>query len=380
MAHLHRHIAAPLAVLLACFAFTLASCAAEVAPTDPDSPGNPQLEQAAQAVADAAKESIAAAKSDQDAVRRAQLALNILVNVGELGGFDTSPQIEKLMDDLRATAQPSVVETIVQMQFANNLRQWQQLSDEGRAAALENFVADIKKTGLTFGYAESLARLAGMYGDRDQSGLIAKAIADVLPTAKPSNDLRTMRMFRMLEGIGRRLDLVGKPLELEGKLLDGSTLNWADYRGKVVLVDFFASWCGPCRAEVPNVLKNYQAYHAKGFEVIGVNLDVDPRAAERYIQETGADFPTIFSDDPNAKGWETPMAVKYGINAIPRVMLVGKDGKVISTSARGAMLAEMLEKLLGPADGGDAGDEAAKSSGLNRSRQNAQAPRSGALR
>src|SRR3954468_14580411 len=130
---LHRYIAGPLAVLFACCVFTLTSCAAQTAPADPDSnSANPQLEQAAQAVAGAAKESIAAAKSDQDAVRRAQLALNILDNIGELGGFDTSAQAEKLMDDLRATAQPSVVETIIQMQFANKLRQWVQLSDEER--------------------------------------------------------------------------------------------------------------------------------------------------------------------------------------------------------------------------------------------------------
>jgi hypothetical protein len=131
---------------------------------------------------------------------------------------------------------------------------------------------------------------------------------------------------------------------------------------------------------VPNVLKNYKAYHNKGFEVVGVNLDVDPRAAETYIKETGADFPTIFSDDPNAKGWETPMAVKYGINAIPRVMLVGKDGRVVSTSARGPALAEMLEKLLGPADGTDSGSDAEKRSDLNRIHNNGQASRSAAIR
>jgi glutaredoxin len=114
--------------------------------------------------------------------------------------------------------------------------------------------------------------------------------------------------------------------------------------------------------EAPNVKRAYDAYHDKGFEVVTVNLDTDPKLAEKYMKETGCEFPTIYSDDP--KGWETPMATYYGVNAIPCVMLVGQDGNVVSTSARGATLPKLLNELLGPPPEGselaaDAGKSAA---------------------
>jgi hypothetical protein len=98
------------------------------------------------------------------------------------------------------------------------------------------------------------------------------------------------------------------------------------------------------------VLENYRAYHDKGFEVIGVNLDTNPRMCKLYMEQTGFKFPTIFGDAPNASGWDLPMARKYGITRIPRVILVDKDGKVVSTMARGERLGELLAQLLGPSD------------------------------
>jgi thiol-disulfide isomerase/thioredoxin len=311
-----------------------------------DNPAKAQLQQAADTIATAAKESIAAAKDDADAAKRAQASFDILRSLGELGGFDTAPQTEKLMDEILNSPQASILGTVIQKQFMSKVMAWQTMNADDRKALLDRFVADVKKVGLTPDLAAALSMLAGRYGEADQTKMITKAVAEVLPHAKKSGDPKQDRRIDMLAGIDRRINLVGKPFMLEGKLLDGTTFDWNNYKDKVVLVDFYASWCGPCRAEAPNVLKHYNAYHDKGFEVVTVNLDTDPKLAEKYMKDAGFNFPTIYSDDP--KGWETPMATYYGINAIPRVILVGKDGNVVSTSARGPMLTKLLNELLGP--------------------------------
>jgi len=306
-----------------------------------------QLKQAAASLVEAAKERIAAAKTDEEAIQRSQLSFEALRMIGTLGGFDTNAQAGELMDGLEKGSRPAVAEAIVQMRLMNALRQWAQLNESQRTAAIDSFVGHVKKTGLKQNDALMLMRAANMMDDGEESKLIVKALKEVLPLAQESDNAQVKRMASAFEGIVRRLELPGNPLELEGTLLDGKKLDWKSYRGKVVLVDFHASWCGPCRAEVPNILENYNAYHDKGFEVIGINLDKDRAGAQKYINETGFHFPVIFGDEPSAVGWDAPMSRKYGITGIPQVILVDREGKVVSTNARGEQLGELLQKQLG---------------------------------
>lgn len=305
------------------------------------------LEQAADAIAAAANLSVNGSASEEQAANRVQLSIEALRIIGLLGDPDAEAKVEKLLDELQAGSRPALAEAITQIRLSRNLRRWGQLDAAQQTKAVDRFVADVKASGATAALAESLIRLSEMLGQANNNDLAVKAINELLPVLRSTNQPTVQRMVPLLEGIVRRLSLVGNPIELEGTLLDGQQLDWDLYRGKVVLVDFFASWCGPCRAEVPNVLQNYRAYADKGFEVLGICLDDQRDLAESYRQQTGFDFPTLFSDDPNATGWNQAMARKYGITSIPRAILVDRDGNVVNLNARGPELADLLRELLG---------------------------------
>jgi thiol-disulfide isomerase/thioredoxin len=130
--------------------------------------------------------------------------------------------------------------------------------------------------------------------------------------------------------------------EIAMKNPEGKDLKLSDLRGKVVLIDFWASWCGPCRQENPNVVKLYKKYQYKGFTVFSVSLDEDINAWKSAIKKDGLIWPNHVSD---LKGWQTPLTRSYGFDAIPFTVLVNKDGKVIGTNLRGEQLEQKLEEL-----------------------------------
>lgn len=146
---------------------------------------------------------------------------------------------------------------------------------------------------------------------------------------------------RKLKSITALAGLKDKPLELKFTAIDGREVDLSKMRGKVVLVDFWAVWCGPCVAEIPNVLKTYEKLHPKGFEIIGISLDQDKSKLEAFVKEKGMSWPQFF----DGKGWQNEISSRFGINSIPAMWLVDKKGMVVSTNARGN-LEELVEKHL----------------------------------
>lgn len=146
---------------------------------------------------------------------------------------------------------------------------------------------------------------------------------------------------KALKTIKTMAELKSKPLELKFTAVDGREVDLAKMRGKVVLIDFWATWCGPCVAELPNVLKAYQELHPKGFEIVGISLDSDKAKLEKFVKDKGMEWPQFF----DGKGWKNEISSGFDIHSIPAMWLVNKEGMVVDTAARGG-LEEKVAKLL----------------------------------
>jgi peroxiredoxin len=146
-------------------------------------------------------------------------------------------------------------------------------------------------------------------------------------------------------GLGR-LALLGTEPKIDSPIFGGGQFDLAKYKGKVVLLDFWATWCGPCLKELPNVRKVYEQLHSQGFDVVGITLDEEKDTLAKFLEKEKLPWITLFDTDPAKQGWNMPLVKAFWIEGIPATFLLDKSGKIVSISARGPELETQVKKLL----------------------------------
>lgn len=170
-------------------------------------------------------------------------------------------------------------------------------------------------------------------------------IKELQALSSPEQKKLIEEIFAMKQGRNGGSGFVGKKyIDVTGDSPEGKKIALADYVGKnkLVLVDFWASWCGPCVKEMPNVVKAYAAYKAKGFQIVGISLDEDKAAWTEAIKKMNMTWPQM----SDLKGWSSQLSAPYHVQGIPYTLLIDQEGNVVAENLRGEQLEQKLAELL----------------------------------
>ena len=201
---------------------------------------------------------------------------------------------------------------------------------------------------------EEVAQILGMkadlylqvLNDPEKAAEALKQLKQDFPQSKFSQraDARLQTLQQPIER--RRIDrslVAGVQFPgFDEKDLNGDPLTLASYRGKVVLIDFWATWCPPCLIDLPQVLKVYEKYHSQGFEIVGVSLDDDRQKLQDFLKVKRMSWQQFF----DGQRWDNKLAVQCGVNSTPATYLLDRDGRIIAKNLHAEELAEAVAKAL----------------------------------
>jgi len=212
-------------------------------------------------------------------------------------------------------------------------------------AAAKAVLEDLPSPWTAFFLASSSTNIE--YSGRVEAAKILVKLAEEKIDSLPSEELKS-ELKSNCEKFWKRVSIVGSELDFSGLAeLDGKPFSIESYKGKVVVLDFWATWCGPCLEEIPNLKSMLEKRQSEGVEIIGINLDEDRNRLDSFLGTEKLPWKTIVSSDATKVAFETPLVSKIGISAIPFIAILGKDGKVAAIHIRGKNLDPKVAELLG---------------------------------
>ena len=207
--------------------------------------------------------------------------------------------------------------------------------------AQQRVLGDLTSLARTNTDNDTLTQVASLMTEHAATPTLSEQAEDVILKTLQGDMARALAP--QIESRRTLRKLEGKPLVIEGTTSDGQVFSTADWRGRVILVDFWATWCPPCMAELPRLKKAYAEFHPKGLEVIGVSSDHDPNNFRAFLRDN-KDMPWPQLIDPAAKE-RHPLIDRFGIDGIPTMFLIDKKGICRSGGARDKY-EQMIPKLL----------------------------------
>lgn len=218
-----------------------------------------------------------------------------------------------------------------------------QFHSEDLLAAARRLVEQIPRATTVEQLATAIANFE--YGGAKQvSGQLAAMVSEKL--SQMPDSFAKESAAQLVENHQARTGIVGKPILLEHLVgFDGEPMDWSQYEGKVVLIDFWATWCVPCLREIPNMRNAYEELSREGFEIVGINMDESFDAAEEFINQQAFPWRNFYFQD--AAGFQSKFAKQHGLTMIPFIVVIGQDGKVTDIHVRGENIQPTIRRLLG---------------------------------